>query len=301
MTQQSNDRKIPIGLNFVLDTISHNGTPPIGLGVLILCFPFALGFGGFFVAMSIPFFWNDAGIATITEIKHGMGIEGNPEDSIRFTYNDPPGHEYEHYCATTKKVNHFVVGNQYPILKYRDNWQLTTLADLDWWERHPLLWAVLSLWALAGLFIACGLCWYGIGYKMSLGKRELLRFGTHVPGMYSHNETAPIYWRILGLKKKMFRYSTDTFSEDGVTDRYTGFIRVRSKKESPDVDIFYDPLNPDRAFVLQSLGPSRNVRYSSEDDTFSTPWWITAAAWFMKLVTIAYWVLVIYCIAQLFL
>ena len=148
-------------------------------------------------------------------------------------------------------------GQHYPLLKYQDDWRYTVLADLSIWERHSLLATGLQLYGLMAILMLYALLARALGHKISHWKRELLRYGNYAQGTFFQLETAPIYLRLLGFKYKTFLFVTET-GEQCVAM----FMRKQSKKEPPEVDVFYDTDNPHRSFVLQSLGGRKFCRYS---------------------------------------
>ena len=288
-------RKIPIGIQVVLDPISHSGTPPIAVGLFIILMGIKLcGFGqGIFLTMSLPWYWNDAGMATVTEVERIHNhIDDQVADRITYIYNDPQGMEHKGIDDTSKKTGFFVVGQRYPILKYEDNWHFTVLADLGLWERHTLLRPCLQLFGLAMSFVICGLFVRFVGHRINRWKRELLQHGDHAVATFSHYEPAPIYCRIFGFKRSVYVFATESGEQCVAL-----FIRRRTKKEEAEVDVlydvFYDTANPYRSFVLQALGHRKHFWYSSKTDMIMCSRFMSAAGWFMKAVEYALWLIVI--------
>ena len=205
----SNSRSIPKGLYCLLDTFSHTGTPALAIGTFLFGIAFLLAFqfqgAGIVFRTMLPWYWNDAGLATITSIEQGFNmIDDEAEAMISYTYHDPQGNEHTGYCTTKKKKDFFAVGDQSLILKFQQSWSMTILAELDFWERYPFLRSLLTFSGLAGGLVLYGLAFRYIGYKTSRWKVELLRDGTHTIGTFLRNDKAPIFFRVFGLKKHVF-------------------------------------------------------------------------------------------------
>ncbi len=291
----SHGRKIPLGMQCVLDPISPSGTAPLAIGVFLLLAPLGFGMIGWaLITMMLPWYWSDAGVATITAIEPVQQIDGGSAAKISYVYDDPQGLEHKGSAETVRKKDFFVKGRQYPILKYRDEWRMTVLADLEFWERHPYTLPLLMLWGLGAAFVLSGLFTRFIGRRISRWKMELLRTGVYAEGVFSHEETAPIYWRIFGLKNKMFLFVTES-GEQCVAM----FVRRRSKKEPAEVDVFYDPAKPHCSFVLQSLAARRFFWYSPEDDRLMTSSLFTAIGLLGKACEYAFWGLVLWMLVSM--
>ena len=288
-------RKVPLGIHCSLDILSRTGTPSLAIGIMILAMCVGLIVkmpGGFAIfSMALPWKWNYAGQATVTEIKQIGNFDGSTDAEISYEYSDPNGIEYKRSCLTAKKRSFFVVGNLYPILKFQDDWRLTVLADLDLWERYFLLKSYLQLGGLVGLLFFQGFAFRYLGFKISRWKEELLKHGTHTVGTFVRTDTAPIYWRIIGLKKEVFEYFDDSGNRHEAS-----FVRKRKETESPQVDVFFDPFKSEYAFILQSIGETKVVRYSPETDSFAVSRFITVCSWFTKLLEYTFIIFVLYSI-----
>ncbi|MDR1290996.1 MAG: hypothetical protein LBK06_07340 [Planctomycetaceae bacterium] len=293
----NNGRKLPLGLCEIVDNISHCGTAPFILGIFLFVLPFLFKppIGLEFFQMAIPWFWTDAGEATVTKVERLPNFDGQAEEKISYTYIDPQGVARKSYNSTKKKVDFFVQENRYPLKKFKDNWRLTALSDLDIFEINPLLGSVIELWKLAGIFIFYGLLAFWLGNKVHRWKIVLLRYGTHTIGTFLQEETAPIYWRILGIgvKKYIFQYKDDYGKEQKAS-----FVRSMKKNELLNVDIFYDPLEPNCSFILQNLD-AKSVFYSSDNDTISVSWGASIFGVFMKVLECVYWAFLIYIIVKI--
>ena len=289
------NRKIPIGLKYVVDPFSHTGGGSIALGTIFFLLPFSFGLIGWALFMTaIPWFWNDAGMATVTNVEQVQKIDETLEE-ITYVFRDSQGIERENEVETAKKKGFFLVGQKYPIVKFQDHWQMTTLADIPLLERHPFLVAMLSLWGVAAMFIASGLFARWFGYRMSRPKCELLQHGVHAEGTFSHQEKATFWFRIIGLKSSMY-FFVDQSGEQCAAS----FVRRRKKNEPPEVDVFYDPANPNRSIILQGFGYHKHFRYSEEDERIMTSLSLAMLGWFMKAGEFAVLAMVVWFIIEIF-
>ena len=288
-------RKIPVGLHISLDPFSSMGTPPMIIGIFILALTFKMA-AVVPISFELPWYWNDAGMAEVTEVETIHHFDGQSAERVSYVYRDSHGLERRSSDVTAKKAGFFVVGHQYPLLKYQDEWRYTVLADLSLWERHPLLASGLQLYGLVAILLLYALLARALGRKVSHWKCELLRYGNYAQGTFLQRETAPIYWRILGFKYQTFLFVTET-GEQCVAM----FIRKRSKKEPPEVDVFYDPDNPHRSFVLQSLGGRKFCWYAPDSDTIVCARGLTAVSWMLKIGHYALWGFMIWMLIRIFL
>jgi len=281
-------RKIPVGLRYMLAPFAYSGTTPIGIGFLILVMAFK--WCGFAITIILPWYWSDAGTATVTEVERIHNhINDQAADRIVYVYYGPQGVEHKGVGETSKKIGFFVVGQRYPILKYDDNWRYTVLTDLSIWERDSFLTSNLKFCGLAIFFVVFGLFTNFAGRRISQWKRELLQHGTYASGTFSHDEPAPIYGRILGLKRSVCIFETESGEQCVAL-----FIRRQTKKEGAEVDVFYDPANPFRSFVLQALVPRKHAWYSPETNAIVCSRFMSAAGGFMKAVEYFFWLSIIW-------
>jgi hypothetical protein len=290
-------RKIPAGLYMVVNPISHSGTAPITVGIAILILMLGAGNLGLAVLqVSMPWLWNEAGMATITNVEKIQNVN-NQAEKITYSFRDAQGLDRESTAETSKKQGFFLIGKHYPILKYQDHWQATTLADLPFLERYPLLVTLSQMSFLVGGFIATGFWIRWVGHRMSRSKLELLKHGVRAGGTFSHQEKSPFPFRMIAWKSNMFLFVTKTGEQ-----YVASFLRKRGKNEPPEVDVFYDPANPHRSVILQAfVTRMHHIRYLSEDDRFVTSPLFTVCGILVKSITYFCLALILWCMATVLL
>lgn len=275
----SSKRKIPLGLLAAFYTGYHYIYPLLLVGVLMLCAPFLIPP----LHPDNPFFWNFAGKATIIDIERHQDEHGNSVESILFAYLDSWGDEQRKICIT-KKCGFFVPENKYSIIKLKNDWNTVTLADLPFSERYPefsdALWFV-----TCGLqILAMGFAVLGLSYWWRHWPLKLFRSGNHALGTFLREEKPQNIARILGMKKKMYKF----IDANGSTHELAWTWKFRTE-ENPDVNVFYDPQNPKRTAILQRYGSSKTYTYSPETDSFQAAFLQTVLGWCYWLVGIAIW------------
>jgi len=74
-------------------------------------------------------------------------------------------------------------------------------------------------------------------------------------------------------------------------------FRRRTKKEDKEdaeVDVFYNPANPHRSFVLQALASRKYYWFSPETDAIMCSRFMSTMGWLVKVVEYALWLFVIW-------